>query len=303
MDVSNFLSSVLSTTWFFKPQQMVAYGMFLKGLMEGTFAYFDESKKEPIRAFGISPSGLKLMMYDEDREESDTKPESMFDNFEEGTILILPLKGVMFKEDTWWSWGTDTISSLLREAADHENILAVILDTDSGGGSVDSISPMIDTITYAKTKMPVIALADTAASAAYYSIAPSDLIIASNNISAEFGSIGVMVNFWDIAPYWEKMGFKQHTIYAEESDFKNLPFENALKGDYKLMKEEVLSPLARKFQEDVRQYRSGKVNITVEGILNGKMFYANDAIKYGLADEIGNLEYAIKRANELAAKQ
>lgn len=303
MDISKFLSQILSTTWFFQPQQLLAYGTFLKGLTDGTFAYFEESKKAPIQAFAITPSGEILMVFDEEEDSDDKKPDSIFDNYPEGSILIIPLEGVMFKEDTWWSWGTETISRLIREAADHDNISAIIKKVNSGGGSVSSIPPMIDATNYAKAKKPVLSWVDTAASAAYYSISPDDLIIASNDLSSEFGSIGVMVNFWDIAPYWEKMGLKEHTIYAPESNYKNLPFENALNGDYKLMKEEVLSPLAKKFQADVRMYRGGKVNLQQKGILNGKMFYANDAIKFGLADELGNLEYAIKRANELAAKQ
>jgi protease-4 len=112
-----------------------------------------------------------------------------------------------------------------------------------------------------------------------------------------------MLSFLDIMPMWEKMGVKRHVIYAPESDYKNLDFENALKGDYELMKTETLSPLAKKFQSDVRKYRSGKVDITQKGILNGRMFYAKDAIKYGLADEIGNLDYAVKRAGQLADKR
>lgn len=302
MDISKFLTQILSTTWFFQAHKLVAYGAFIKELVEGNIDR--EETKPALAAYAITPTGKKLMLFNENTTDSlEDKPESMFDQFPEGTILIVPIKGVLFKETTWWSYGTEFLAEIIRQAADHNNISAVILDTDSGGGSVDAIFPMVDVINYAKTKMPVIGWADMAASAAYYSLAPTDLIIASNDISSEFGSIGVMISFADIRPYWEEMGIKFHTIYASESDHKNLPFENALKGDYKLMKELVLTPLAKKFQADVRSFRKGKVDITQKGILNGKMFYANDAIKYGLADELGNLDYAIKRAHELASKR
>jgi protease-4 len=301
MDVSKFLSKILSTAWFYQPQKLIAYGSFIKGLMDGTIKF--EEIKLPLGAYAISPTGDKMMLYDSEEVNDNSKPASIFDRFPENSTLIIPLKDIMFKEDDWWDWGTVTIASYIREAADHDNINAIIIETDSGGGTVDSIFPIVDAILYAKTKKPVIAWADTAASAAYYSIAATDLIIASNNISSEFGSIGVMVSFMDIAPMWEKQGVKFHTIYAPESNFKNLAWENALKGDYKLMMEEVLSPLAQKFQADVREFRAGKVDITQKGILNGRMFYANDAIKYGLADEMGNLDYAVKRAIQMAAKR
>jgi protease-4 len=161
---------------------------------------------------------------------------------------------------------------------------------------------MEDAIRNAQKSKPVVAFSDLAASAAYWTASSADLIIASNDISSEFGSIGVMMSFMDIRPMWEKEGVKFHKIYAPESNYKNLPFEKALEGDYDLIKSEELSPLAKRFQKAVRQNRKGKVDITQKGILNGKMYYARDAVKVGLADEIGNREYAIRRAVELASK-
>lgn len=302
MDIPAFLSKILSTTWYFHPQELVAYGNFLKGLLEGSIIF--EETKTPLAIIGSSPTGERIIMQqNNDDKNQDNAPESIFDQFPEGSVIIIPVKGVMFKEDTWWSWGTETIGALIREAADHKNIKAIIKDVHSGGGAVNAVAPMVDATLYAKTKKPVISISEMAASAAYYSVAADDLIIASNDISSAFGSIGVMISFWDIAPYWKKLGLKEHTIYANQSKHKNLPFENALKGDYKLIKKLVLDPLAIKFQSDVRKFRKGKVDITQKGILNGKMYYANDAIKYGLADELGNLEYAIKRANDLASKK
>jgi protease-4 len=111
------------------------------------------------------------------------------------------------------------------------------------------------------------------------------------------------MSFADVRPMWEARGVKFHTIYAPESDHKNLPWEKALEGKYDLIKDEELSPLAKRFQKAVRENRQGKVDITKKGILNGKMYFANEAIKVGLADELGNREYAIKRAVELAHKQ
>ncbi len=79
------------------------------------------------------------------------------------------------------------------------------------------------------------------------------LIIAINDISAELGSIGVMLSFMDIRPMWEKEGVKFHAVYAPESNYKNLPFEKALQGKYDLIKKEELSPLAKRFQQAVRK--------------------------------------------------
>lgn len=300
---SDIIQSILAKNWFMHPRQISAFANFFAGIVTGSIS-FDEDKK-PFAGTIVKPTGEKVKLYFEDDQQDPEaeKPASIFDEFPKGSSLVLPLKGIMLKEDTWWSYGTETIAAYLREAASHENITSIIVDTDSGGGAVDSVSPMVDATLFARQNgTPVISWADLSASAAYYINSPSSIIVASNNISSEFGSIGVMVSFWDFAPYWRKLGLVDHVIYAPESDHKNQPYETALKGDYKLMKSEVLSPLAKKFQSDVRNFRGGKIDITQKGILNGKMYYASEAVKNGLADEIGNFDYAVKRANELAQK-
>ena len=149
---------------------------------------------------------------------------------------------------------------------------------------------------------PVISSADLSASAAYWIASASDHIMANNNISAEFGSIGVMMSFADVQPYYEKQGVKFHTIYAPESNYKNRPFEKALKGDYDEIKQEELSPLAIKFQNAVKANRGDKLKEETAGILNGKMFYAEQAKEVGLIDSIGSLDEAVQMAADMSRK-
>jgi len=220
---------------------------------------------------------------------------STFDKAPDGSVAIISLKGVMMKEDTLCSYGTESIGERLMEAADHKKISAAIIDTHSGGGSVNSVPPLVEAIEYAKKKMPVIGLGDTVASAAYYALSATDKIIAANNFSSQFGSIGVMIQFADATEQLKNQGIKMHTIYAPESTHKNKPFELALEGKYDLIKKEMLSPLAIKFQDAVKNNRPN-LDKEIEGILNGKMFYADDALKHGLIDGVGNMEFAIKEA-------
>jgi protease-4 len=124
--------------------------------------------------------------------------------------------------------------------------------------------------------------------------------MADNDISAEFGSIGVMMQFPDYAKYYEQKGIKVHTIYSDLSTHKNAPFEAALKGEYKSIKEEMLNPLAREFQQAVKSHRPN-LDDKVDGILNGRMFFAKDALKYGLIDAIGNRDAATEEVRKLVA--
>ena len=184
-----------------------------------------------------------------------------------------------------------------------KNISSIVLDIDSGGGSVDAIAPLLDVIRQAQGKQKaVVAYCDLCASAAYYVACACNEIIAGNQVSAELGSIGVMMSFMDYAKYYENLGIKQHTIYSNLSDYKNLPFEAAKRGDYKAIRDEELDPLARDFQEAVKQGRGARLQLETEGLLRGRMFYAKEAVRVGLADRIGTLEQATARSRELSAQ-
>jgi len=229
---------------------------------------------------------------------------AVFDKAPKGSTAIIPLKGTMLKYGTMCTYGTTEIAGALLEAAAHKNIGSIVIDTDSGGGAVDAVAPMIEAISEARAKYgkPVVALCDLCASAAYWAASACDKIIASNDISSQFGSIGVMMSFADVKPYYEKMGIKFHTIYAPESTHKNREFELALEGKYDEIQKLRLSPLAVKFQNAVKQNRGSKLNTEAPGILNGAMFYASDAVKFGLCDQVGNMNTAITIARDLADK-
>jgi len=228
--------------------------------------------------------------------------DNQFSKAPEGSVAVVQLRGDMMKEGTMCSYGTEEIAAVVREAADAKNIIGIRLDIDSGGGAVDAIAPMLDAIAFSQSKgKPVVAACDLCASAAYYVASHCDSIVAVNDISAEFGSIGVMMQFPDYAKYYEQKGIKIHTIYSDLSDYKNAPFEAARKGDYKAIKQEMLDPLARQFQEAVKSHRKN-LKQDIDGIVAGRMFYARQALEYGLIDQIGTTESATELVRKLSAK-
>lgn len=217
------------------------------------------------------------------------------------SVAVIRLRGDMMKEGTMCSYGTEEIAAVIREAAASRNIVGIRLDIDSGGGAVDAIAPMLQAIAYSQAQgKPVVACCDLCASAAYYVATQCDRIVADNSLSAEFGSIGVMMQFPDYAKYYEQHGIKIHTIYSNLSEWKNAPFEAARKGEYASIQAEQLDPLARQFQEAVKARRQ-QLDLKVDGILSGRMFYAADALKYGLIDQVGTTSDATELVRRLAA--
>ncbi len=221
-----------------------------------------------------------------------------FDDAPKGSIAIIPIGGTMLKYGTYCSYGTEEIAAEITKAANHRNIDAIILDIDSGGGAVDAIAPLVDAIE--RCNKPVVASCDLCASAAYWTATACDRIVANNNISAEFGSIGVMMSFQDAEPYYKEMGVINHTIYSNHSADKNESFELAKKGEYDKIKSEMLDPLAIKFQTQVKAARGEKLNTEIPGIISGKMFGPEDSKAYGLIDEIGNIDTAVQIARDLS---
>lgn len=77
-------------------------------------------------------------------------------------MAIIPLKSVMVKYGNWCQYGTEEIAAAMLKAARSKKIDALVLDIDSGGGSVDSIPPMLEAIQKVQTiyNKPVIACGD-----------------------------------------------------------------------------------------------------------------------------------------------
>jgi len=282
MQNSFLLHEILRSQWAIEPQTALSHGHLIAGLINGNASDFTPRLKW---AFNFA-SG-------KNRGSSNS-----FDDAPAGAVAIIPLKGSMLKYGTLCSYGTKEIAEVISQAFASKNISAIVLDMDTGGGSVNSIPPLTHVLS--GRNKPVVALADVAASAGYFVAANCDYIMADNTLSSGFGSIGVVTSFVDMQPYWEMQGVKFHSIYAPESKDKNLAFEKALKGDYDLIKSEILSPLAIQFQNHVKTTRGAKLKTETPGILSGKMFFADDALNAGLIDGIGGIEKAVQKAQELA---
>ena len=197
-------------------------------------------------------------------------------------VAIVPLHGTMTKYDTCTSYGTSFIANKLREMADDDNVIGLVLDIDSPGGSCSAIPPMLEAIGYARSKgKPVYVHADCCASAAYWVASQCDAIYMDNDLS-EVGSIGAMAVFVDNSATNPSTGERTLVIYADESSEKNRAYREALAGNYDAVKAE-LKPLVNQFQNAVV---AGRPNIQKDekGVLSGAMFGTSDALRLNMAD-------------------
>lgn len=208
-------------------------------------------------------------------------------------ISVIRLEGVMLRDEGWCQPGTRDLAEWLHQGDIDQRVVATILIVDSGGGAADSVKSLADAIT--ECKNPVLAFCDgDMCSAAYYVSVYADRIVAAERRN-RIGCIGTMIQLQNYpAKSTDEDGFVRLRIYADPSDEKNAEFENALKGDFLLIKENILNPLAEDFRKDVKANRPS----VTDDQLRGRTFYAQD-VKGTLIDSIGSFEDAVKEALNL----
>lgn len=206
-------------------------------------------------------------------------------------VLVLPIHGALTKYETCTTYGTTDMAAALLEYASKDDIVGVVLDIDSPGGSSNAIMPMVNAINQVKAMgKPIIVHTDFCASAAIWVASQCDAIFMDNSLS-EVGSIGAYATIFDNSQNLQT-GEKVITIYADESSDKNKGIREALEGKYDTIKAE-LSELVSDFQAAVKAGRPD-LKADAEGVMTGAMFRPAKAIKLGLADGMASLQECIE---------
>src|SRR5690606_14291372 len=126
----------------------------------------------------------------------------------------------MMKYGSEWMLGADEVVRQLDFINNQQNIAASVLYTDGPGGAVGAINAFIDFAT--RKKKPVVALCDQSLSLhRWIPDAVADYQMADNNLTARFGSIGVLSSWMDFTKYYEDLKIILEEVYSDESEHKN----------------------------------------------------------------------------------
>lgn len=283
MKVNQLLSEVIRGTWLLEPSYLIGFAPQVQKIIAGEDLNFQESTNALIKI--LDPSGQVVKADSEGRTQ-----------VPEGSYAVVSMMGAVIKYGDFCTYGADEIVGALQTADKNPKIKGTVFAIDGPGGAVSAIGPFLQ---FAKTKTkPIVGLADACMSLHYWAaVSVCDYLMADNDVSARFGSVGVVSSFQDAKPYWEEKGIKFHEIYPPESENKNEAFRLALEGKYDMIIEEHLSPIAQKFQAAVR---AGRPNLKEEkGVLNGKTYDADKAQGLGMIDGIGSLTDAMEMINKL----
>lgn len=203
-----------------------------------------------------------------------------------GTTAIVPIVGPIMKYG-YWSAGTATIKRTLQALAASDKIDRIVLEIDSGGGTVAGTREFADAI-MAIDKPTFAFVSDMAASAALWIAAACDKIWVNNDMG-EVGSIGVYTTIADWNAFYTKMGLPVTDIYSKLSSEKNGDYLAALAGDIKPMQKR-LDRIAAEFIMHVKNNRPNLKITKDNDPTTGRMYYADKALDIGLIDGIGTME-------------
>ena len=281
------LNEILTGQWLMSFSGLLQLGHFFK-----TITANDASEsKETDRSANL------LSIYNENYERIAPRNVS---EIPEGSVAMINAIGPMMKYGNYWMLGANEIIAQLDFVNNLQNISAIVIYIDGPGGAVSAISPFID---FAKRKKkPIVALCDASLSLhRWIPDAIADVQMADNNISARFGSIGVVSSWMDATKYYEEMGVKIYEVYPEESKHKNEVWRAIQEDEEKgkqMLRDMHLSPMAKQFQAAVRKAHPNLLE--EEGVLTGRTFSADDAVRLNMINRVGSIKEAMQVAKALA---
>lgn len=194
--------------------------------------------------------------------------------------------------------GSETISKAIREARLDDDVKAIVLRINSGGGSALASDVMWrETVLAQKAKPFIVSMGDVAASGGYYIACAADKIVASEKtITGSIGVFGVIPNMEGF--FNNKMGItfdgaKTNDHADMMSVFKPLTGEE---------KDIIQIGVEKIYDDFITKVAAGRgmTKEEIDAIGQGRVWVGNDALEIGLVDEIGGLNKAIDIAQEMA---
>lgn len=196
------------------------------------------------------------------------------------------------------SIGSAKYAKEIKKAADDNNIKAIVIRINSGGGSALASDIMWREIKLAAEKKPVIAsMSDYAASGGYYLAMGCDTILAQPNTIT--GSIGVFSMIFNVQNFLgNKLGITTDGVKTGHfSDIFSMTDPlTAYEVNY------IQKGADQAYEAFITKAAAGRAmtRSEIEPLASGRIWTGEEALNNGLVDILGNLDDAIKIAAEKA---
>lgn len=196
------------------------------------------------------------------------------------------------------SIGSTKYAKEIKRAANDDNIKAIVLRINSGGGSALASDVMWREIKLAAEKKPVIAsMSDYAASGGYYMAMACDTILAQPNTIT--GSIGVFSIMFNVEGFLNnKLGIT--TDGVKTGHLSDIYSMTKPLSDYEV--QYLQKNTMRAYDAFVSKAAEGRSmdKAELEPLASGRIWSGDEALENGLVDMLGDLDDAINIAAEKA---
>ena len=174
----------------------------------------------------------------------------------------------------------------LARFRDDDNIEAVVVRINSGGGAVAPSQEIFHGVRRVAEEKPVaVSMGTVAASGGYYIACGSEMIFA--NAGTITGSIGVITQFFNVEQIVDRLNVEVHTVKSGDFKDSGSPFREFEEADEELFTDMVFD-IHDQFVEDVASCR-GMETADAGALADGRVYTGRQAMENGLVDEIGTL--------------
>lgn len=194
--------------------------------------------------------------------------------------------------------GSERISRAIRKARLDDDVKAIVLRVNSGGGSALASDVIWREMILSKKVKPVIAsFGDVAASGGYYIGCGADSIfVQPNTITGSIGVFGIIPNLQNL--FNNKLGITFDGVKTGEyADIMSVnrpltPAERAI----------IQKGVNKTYDTFIGKVADGrkKTKAQVDSLGGGRVWIGKEAVKNGLADKLGGFDYAIAAAAKKA---
>jgi len=217
-----------------------------------------------------------------------------------GSVAVIPIFGTITQHGGYWGTSLDGLVAAIARALADQDVRALVFNVDSPGGEVYGLTEAAKLIREAGRMKPIVSAVNSlAASAAFWVAAQAtELLIPP---SGEAGSVGIYGMHVDMSAALEKEGFKVRMISAPKGGAKTEgnPYE-PLSDEAAAAMQEAVDRYYAMFLADLAAGRKKPSKDVEANFGQGRVVGAKDAVARGMADGLGTLADAIRRANALA---
>lgn len=188
----------------------------------------------------------------------------------------------------------DNVIPLLEKAFQDQNVKAVVLSIDSGGGAPVEAERIYTSLQALKAKYPkptVSVINNIGASAAYMIALHTDKIVAGRYTLV--GSIGAIMTPWQLDRAIAKFDVSQR-VYASGKlkSFLN-PF-TPVSPEVDAKAQALVDQLGGAFSQEVHQIRGARIKPGFN-VATGEVWSGPEALRLGLVDEVGTIDQYVSK--------